>query len=188
MRRAHHASSTTRCAWRAGGLYANRFTLNNWYLIGPFEGRSAQSLQTVYPPEMLVDLDAVYFGKEQRVLKWEYLHDTSYPLVPPLRDQNAVYYGYAEVYMEQERDLWVAIGGDDDSKLWFNQKLIWTSGNEDKPWYHTHVRNLHSSIAQLNLTEGQRKLHFNKGRNTFLFKLYNGIDVMFFSLALFAGA
>jgi hypothetical protein len=36
----------------------------------------------------------------------------------------------------------------------------------------------------LNLTEGQRRLHFNKGRNRILLKLYNGTGLMFYSVVL----
>lgn len=43
-----------------------------------------------------------------------------------------------------------------------------------------------AALAALNLTEGQRKLHFHKGRNTLLVKLYNGVNLMFFSVVLSA--
>jgi hypothetical protein len=41
-----------------------------------------------------------------------------------------------------------------------------------------------TELATRNLTEGQRRLHFRKGRNTMLFKLYNGMNLMFFSVVL----
>jgi hypothetical protein len=39
-------------------------------------------------------------------------------------------------------------------------------------------------MRTLNLTEGQRRLHFNKGHNSILLKLYNGVDLMFYSVVL----
>ena len=41
-----------------------------------------------------------------------------------------------------------------------------------------------TALATRNLSEGQRKLHFHKGRNTILFKLYNGVNLMFYSVVL----
>lgn len=167
-----------------GGPYANRVFIDNWYVIGPFQGSSADSIDQVYPPERGVDLDAVYFGKNQGLLKWTYQGDASYPTVPLPRAENAVYYAWTEVDLDRERDLWMAIGADDDSKLWFNDRLVWISGDGDKPWYRTPFYRLHDSVAHLNLAEGQRRLHFHKGRNTILLKLYNGADLMFFSVVL----
>lgn len=45
---------------------------------------------------------------------------------------------------------------------------------------------MHSAIAPRNLTDGQYQLHFRKGCNTLLFKRYNGIDLMSFSVVLSA--
>jgi hypothetical protein len=96
-----------------------------------------------------------------------------------------VYYAYTEVTVEQDTDLWVSIGADDDSKMWFNDRLVWISGmDEDKPWYRQPFYTMEKELATRNLSEGQRKLHFHKGRNTILFKLYNGMDLMFFSVVL----
>jgi hypothetical protein len=81
-------------------------------------------------------------------------------------------------------DLWVWIGGDDDTKMWFNDRLVWLSGDSvDKPWYHQGYSQL-DEMRTLNLTEGQRRLHFKKGRNTVLLKLYNWIYLTFYSVVL----
>ena len=73
-------------AWSApGGEYANRLYITGWYIIGPFPGGNAAGLRDnpIYPPEKAVLLDAVYFGKDERLLKWRYVSSQSYPLVPP---------------------------------------------------------------------------------------------------------
>ena len=168
----------------AGGTYANRIHLDTWYVIGPFEGQGAASRDAVYPPERGVDLDAVYYGKNDLPVRWSWQQDAAYPTVPRPRAEHAVYYAYTEVMVEEDVDLWVSIGADDDSKMWFNERLVWISGDGDKPWYRQAFTTMDEQIAARNLAEGQRKLHFAKGRNTILFKLYNGSDLMFFSVVL----
>ena len=169
----------------AGGPYANRIFLDTWYVIGPFAAHGRGSIDDVHPPERGVDLDAVYYGKNDTPVRWNWQQEASYPFVPRPRAENAVYYAYTEVEVERDTDLWMAIGADDDSKLWFNDRLVWISGaDDDKPWYRMPFYSMDTELATRNLTEGQRKLHFHKGRNTILLKLYNGMNLMFFSVVL----
>ncbi len=170
----------------AGGRYANQVSINNWYIIGPFEGAGVASIEKKYPPEMGVDLDATYYGKYRQLLNWRYQHNNQTPIIPTLRGEYAVYYGYAEINMESARDLWVKIGTDDDSKVWLNDKLIWTRGNDGMPRHTLMPGDLKNGMHKLKLSEARRKLHFKQGRNTVMFKLYSGIDAMFFSLTLSA--
>lgn len=168
----------------AGGAYANRIFLDTWYVIGPFEGAGHDSQNAVYPPERGVDLEAVYYGKNDLPVRWTFQQDARYPSIPLPRAENAVYYAYTEVEVDRDMDLWVWIGGDDDTKMWFNDRLVWLSGdNVDKPWYRQPFMTL-PEMHTLNLSEGQRRLHFNKGRNSILLKLYNGVDLMFYSVVL----
>lgn len=170
-----------------GAPYADRVYLNRWHVIGPFAGHGQDSINVVYPPEMTVDLDAAYPGIGARTLTWEYLTNPDYPTVPPLRAEDAVYYAYTEVVMAEEGDLVLAIGSDDDSKLWLNERLAWVSGDGNKAWYSSPgYVGLGADIAQWNLSEGTRKLHFRKGRNSLLFKLYNGASLAFFSVVIVA--
>lgn len=169
----------------AGGVPANRVLIDKWYIAGPFEGDDGRAaLQRAYPPELGVDLDAAYAGKGGRTLHWRYLDKARYPLVPEPRAQSAVYYAYTELRSDVARDVWLDIGADDDSKLWFNDTLVWTSDASDKPWYHTPFYNLGAELAQMNLTEGSLRVRLLPGHNRLLFKLYNGIDLMFFSVVL----
>lgn len=171
----------------SGAPHLERIVLDTWYVIGPFEGQGRDSQQAVYPPERGVDLDAVYYGKNDLPLRWTWQQYADYPAVPLPRAENAVYFAYTEVEVERDMDLWVWIGADDDSKMWFNDSAVWISSQtDDKPWYRQPFHTLQGAIATRNLTDGQRKLHFTKGRNTILFKLYNGIDLMFFSVVLSA--
>jgi hypothetical protein len=62
--------------------------------------------------------------------------------------------------------------------------LVWTSGNSNKPWYRQPFYQLKDDIGKLNLVEGSQRVKLRAGRNTLLLKLYNGIDLMFFSVVL----
>ena len=166
------------------GVFSSRVFIDTWYMLGPFAASNATRVSEAFPPEQLIDLDAVYLGKNRRLLTWQYTHFDRYPIVPPHGAENAVYYGYTEIVADRERDVWFDIGSDDDSKLWLNDTLVWTSADGMKPWYRDTFRAFGKEIAALNLTEGSRKVHLKKGRNTLLFKLYNGQAEMFFSLVL----
>lgn len=169
----------------AGGVFANRVLIDKWYVAGPFEGDDGPAaIRRVHPPELGVDLDAAYAGKGGRLLQWHRLDTARYPLVPEPRAQGAVYYAYTELRSDVAREVWLDIGADDDSRLWLNDTLVWTSGDADKPWYHTPFYNLGAELAQLNLTEASLRVRLLPGRNRLLFKLYNGIDLMFFSVVL----
>jgi hypothetical protein len=170
--------------WGPGGALANRIYLNSWYILGPFEGLGPSSLTQIYPPERGVDLDAAYEGLGQRVLTWDYQTSAAYPFVPQPRAENSVYFAYTEIRVEAAREVWLEIGADDDSQLWLNDELVWTSGSGNKPWYRQPFYSLHTDIAQLNLVEGRRRVKLLAGRNRLLFKLYNGIDLMFFSVVV----
>lgn len=169
-----------------GAPYADRIYLNRWHIVGPFPGRGPHSsIDLVYPPEMLVDLDAVYEGVGGSTLAWEYLTSPAYPTVPPLRAQDAIYYAYTEVVVDEDADLVLAIGSDDDTKLWLNDSLVWRSGDAFKPWYRSPgYVGMPKEIADWNLSEGTRKLRFRKGRNRLLLKLYNGASLAFFSVVI----
>lgn len=167
-----------------GGVATARLVLQRWYIAGPFASRGPADLHRVYPPELGVDLDAVYQGKDGRSLRWVYVDEPRYPLVPQPRMENAVYYAYTELRVDRAQDVWVDIGADDDSKLWLNDQLVWTSGSGDKPWYRQPFYTLDQALAQAALVEGSRRVRLLPGTNRLLFKLYNGIDLMFFSVVL----
>ncbi|MDR7271517.1 hypothetical protein J2X20_004185 [Pelomonas saccharophila] len=171
----------------AGGEYANRVYLNSWYLIGPFAGRHEAGLfdNPAYPPEKAVLLDAVYYGKDQRVLRWRYVTAQSYPLVPPDSVPDSVYYGYTEVSVDQDCDLTAWIGADDDVQVYLNDRLVWKGGNVNKQSYFDAIFNRDQGyLRDYNRTEGRRVLHFNKGRNKLFFKLSNGPNGAFLSMVL----
>ena len=170
-----------------GGAYATRIYVNRWYLIGPFEGKHGEELFSNHrhPPEQGVVLDAAYRGKDGQLLKWEYINMARYPLSLATPAEDAVYYGYTELMIDEAQDLIIWVGADDDAQLWINDKLVWTGGKANKRWFFGQAYDKWSSNVQAyNLTEGKRIVHFNKGRNKLFFKLSNGPTRLFFSLVL----
>ncbi|MEO5688510.1 MAG: hypothetical protein ABIR54_14225 [Burkholderiaceae bacterium] len=167
-----------------GGEFANRVYLDQWYVVGPFEAHGRGSLQEAYPPEWGVDLDAVYRGKGGSLLQWALADSADYPFIPPDRAEDAVFYAWTQVRVERDTVVWLDIGADDDSKLWVNDSLVWVSGDADKAWYHRPFTRLGVQIGTYDLVEGRRRVVLHAGSNTLLFKLYNGIDLMFLSVVM----
>jgi hypothetical protein len=171
----------------AGGEYANRVYLNSWYVIGPFPGRHGSDLfdNPSFPPEKAVLLDAVYFGKDKRLLEWRYVTVQEYPFYPPDMAEDSVYYGYTEVFVDQACDLTAWIGVDDDVQIYFNDQLVWKGGNVNKRAYFDAIFSTDDPyLRDYNRTEGRRVLHFNKGRNKIFFKMSNGPNKAFLSMVL----
>jgi hypothetical protein len=138
-----------------------------------------------HPPETAVLLDAVYYGKDERVLRWRYMTAQSYPLILTNNVEDSVYYGYTEVSVDQDCDLTAWIGADDDVQIHLNDRLVWKGGNVNKGAYFEAVYNQDQGyLRDYNRTEGRRVLHFNKGRNTLFFKLSNGPNGAYLSMVL----
>jgi len=148
--------------------------VDTWYLIGPWPNSGRKNLNTKFPPETVVNLDAVYQGGRKdgvpMPIRWEFFQMPSkvagkdrkpvVPMImPPGLQDYEIYYGYTELWFDEPADLWVAIGSDDQSKVWINDQLIWKSADYYKSW----VPN-----------EGLRKVHFRKGINRVLYRLENG--------------
>ena len=167
-----------------GGTYAERVYLDTWYVIGPFAGQGDESMAHGYPPEDDVDLDAAYPGPEGRTLTWQFTSRGFYPFIPPDRRDDAVYYAYTELRVDEDRDVWLSIAADDDSMMWLDERLVWVGSPGDKPWYHPPYYLRDELVGSLALTEGQRRVHLTAGVHRLLFKLYNKEDRTFFSVVL----
>ena len=168
----------------AGGTYAERVYLDTWYVIGPFAGKGDESMQAAYPPEDDVDLDAAYPGPEGRTLTWQFTSRGFYPFIPPDRRDDAVYFAYTELRVDDDVDAWLSVAADDDSMMWLDDRLVWVGAPGDKPWYHPPYYLRDELVGSLALTEGQRRVHLAAGVHRLLFKLYNKGDRTFFSVVL----
>lgn len=168
-----------------GGALADRVLLDTWYVVGPFDSPAGpRGQRQVEAPELGVNLDAVYAGAGGRSLRWQFVQEPGYPIVPQPRRENATYYAYTEVHSPDAREVWLDIGADDDSRLWLNEQLVWDSGAGDKPWYHQPFYTLGPALRHAGLAEGSVRVRLKPGPNRLLFKLVNGIDLMFFSVTL----
>ncbi|UPG88921.1 hypothetical protein L2Y96_16155 [Luteibacter aegosomaticola] len=167
----------------AGGTYANRLYVDTWYVVGPFEAIGDHPLDHPELPEIAVDLDGTYAGKFG-TLTWRYVQASEYPLFLPDPAESAIYYGYTELSLDRDMEIWAWIGADDDAKLWVDDQLVWKGGAPVKPWFMVDARSMRREIADYNLSEGKVRLRLSAGRHRLLFKLYNGSQVMFFSLVL----
>ncbi|MGL1959071.1 MAG: hypothetical protein OCD00_17360 [Colwellia sp.] len=146
--------------------------LNSWYFIGPFPNNNRENIHTRFPPEVAIDLNAMYLGKYNKLLKWQHIQYDHFPIIPPDYTDYAVYYAYCEFYSDSERDVWLAIASDDQSKMWINKMLVWQSSAAEKAWEQG---------------EGHRKISLKKGRNKLLFRLENGVDRAAFSILMSEG-
>ncbi len=90
-------------------------------------------------------------------------------VTPPNAEPYGIWYGYTELRLDRDCDLWVAIGSDDKSKIWLNDFLIWESAPQHKPWRPN---------------EGFRKIHFRAGVNRLLYRCENGQHGMGWSFAI----
>ncbi|MBN1995975.1 hypothetical protein JW935_00400 [candidate division KSB1 bacterium] len=156
----------------ATGRPVKWFYIHSWYIIGPFPNEKRRNVNKSFPPESIVDLDAVYTGKNDRTVGWEFFSSSTYMIVPPHYDQYAIYYAYTELYVDRPMDLWIAVGSDDRSDVWINDIKVWQSVNQVKQWQ---------------LIEGLRRVFFKKGHNKILLRLENGWRECGFSLLVCAG-
>lgn len=142
--------------------------VDSWWVIGPFPNPARRNIEMRFPPESVVDLDATY-PIEGGVLRWRFVQNSEAKVRPPDERSYSIYYAYTELWFDEERDLWIAMGSDDFSKIWINDMQVWASGMQHKAWKPN---------------EGYRKVHFKKGLNRVLMRVENGQHVCNFSLML----
>ena len=143
------------------GPSADWMYVDSWYVIGPFPNPGRRNLNTAFPPETVIDLDATYPGLDMKPVKWRFLQSGA-PMVNPAGKEmvQAIYYAVTEVWFDQPTDTWVAMGADDFAKVWINGMPVWSSLSRPKPWI---------------VNEAFRKVHFIKGVNRILFRIENAI-------------
>ena len=155
-----------------GEISSNWMVVDRWYVAGPWANPGRINRDRKFPPENAVDLDATYPGKDGRVLRWQSMQATGKMLVPADATDYAIYYLFTEITSDRDRDVWLATGSDDKSKIWINDMLVWESGPELKSW---------------NISEGFRKVHLRKGVNRILYRLENGWHSVAMSLMFYTG-
>ena len=154
------------------GRNADWMFLDSWYLIGPWPNENRRNLNTKFPPESIINLDATYLTESGKKLSWQFFQSGSEQIVPPRLGEYQIGYAYTELWAEAECDRWISIGSDDQSKIWVNGELVWKSSDILKGW---------------NPREGLRKIHLSKGNNRILLRLENGWRGCGFSIIVKVG-
>ena len=144
---------------RNGMAHPGWVFIDSWHLIGPFANPGRRHIETRFPPESVIDLDAVYRDRNGRALRWVYQHAPTENVRPLADTPYAIFYGYSEIWCEEGMRRTIAIGSDDYSKVWVNGLLVWASGKQYKNW---------------RADEAYRTVYFKKGINRILIRLENG--------------
>ena len=97
-------------------------TRGPWHIIGPFDAETGQiALETEYPPELSIDLDASY---EVESLAWRSPDDLPDGAVHQLQGENCATYLYRTINAPAARKMNLSLGSDDAIKVWVNDQLI----------------------------------------------------------------
>lgn len=146
--------------------------LDTWYVIGPWDRPRQNSFDTRFPPEVEVNLDAEYMGKDHPgtkqplQLKWNFVQTDNIRINPPDEIGDAVYYAYTEVFAERAMEVVVAVASDDIAKMWINDLVVW----EDE------------GLSAWRIDEGFRRILLKPGYNKVLVRVENGPAVCYFSV------
>jgi hypothetical protein len=154
-------------------LASDWMALDTWYIIGPFPNPKREYMDKKFPPESIIDLDAVYVGKNNMKLEWEWTQAKPYwPVAPRVADSYAIWYGYTEIRSDKDQTKVFLFGSDDYSKVWVNGDLIYTSGKDPHHWIPDR---------------GYQKVLLRKGINPILVKLENASGTTGFSVCIYLG-
>lgn len=136
-----------------------------WHIIGPFDDTGFKKHNVVYPPELRINFDETYPGKDGVTARWEKFETEGWPLIDLRRygsdelNEYAICYLYREMESPAEAQLAVDMGSDDGLKVWLNGRVV---VDADVP-------------RGLNPQDHRVIFPLRKGRNTLLVKVTNGV-------------
>jgi hypothetical protein len=140
--------------------------VTDWNLIGMFGG-DGKGMSTVCPPELGIDLNATYKGKDGPVRWVRYQNDNPFGMIDlrkyfaPQSSKDVITYLYTEIdYATRGPDgshVRMYIGANDGVTIWQNGQIIYHSDNE----------------RPLTLDEDRLTVRMYGGKNRFLVKVYN---------------
>ncbi len=152
-----------------GGVPSKWTYIDSWWTIGPFPNPERVNIDREFPPDSLIDLDATYVGKGGRTIRWRFVQSHKPQVLPANPEQYGIWYAYTEMYSDEARDVWIAVGSDDRGILKINGVPVWISSKRLKGW---------------DIDEAWRRVHLKKGLNKLLFRVENGWLHIGFSLTL----
>ncbi len=146
----------------------NRKYIPEWYVAGPFPNpRKAEAnrrgLDSIYPPEKLIDLYTALSGYGGKEVRWQYLQtpEKGYVNLVNLINPHELVVSYAltYIYSTKKETVPLLIGTDDGAKVFFNNKQMY--------------RYLGVRVAEPDQAEIQ--LNINPGWNKLLLKIENNM-------------
>ncbi len=149
-------------------LAPHRVYIPEWYILGPFPNpRSAdfrrRGLDTIYVPEVYIDLRQNYTGAGGKSIGWQYhrtpedgyfsFSDKIYP------NERVIAYAVTYIYSPDKRKVNLFTGSDDGCKVFLNRKMLFRYDGE--------------RIAEPD--QAETVLDLNPGWNQLLLKIDNNI-------------
>jgi hypothetical protein len=115
-------------------IVPKRIYIPEWYIIGPFPNpRISEGLRlgldSIYPPEISVDLAARYPGIGGKPVSWKYVKtpENGYldltELMTPY--EMAVCYAVTYLFSPAEQSIPLLVGSDDGMKVFYNNRLLY---------------------------------------------------------------
>jgi hypothetical protein len=115
-------------------IVPKRIYIPEWYIIGPFPNpRISEELRlgldSIYPPEISVDLTARYPGIGGKPVSWKYVKtpENGYldltELMTPY--EMAVCYAVTYLFSAAEQSIPLLVGSDDGMKVFYNNRLLY---------------------------------------------------------------
>ena len=111
-----------------------RVFIPDWYIIGPFPNiRKSETnrlgLDSIYPPEEVIDLNTMYTGLKSKNIKWQYLKTPENGYIN-LTDrihpyEFAVCYAVTYIYSTRNKTVILYIGSDDGAKVFLNNRQLY---------------------------------------------------------------
>ena len=105
--------------------------IRDWNLIGPFDAPDMSFLQAAFPPEEGIDLSRSYTGKGGKAVVWirHAAPESGWVRLEDLIEpkEQAVAYGFTNVFAPREHNTQLLIGSDDGVRIWLNGERVFTN-------------------------------------------------------------
>lgn len=147
-------------------LEPKRIFIQEWNVIGPFPNKlkadgSRAGMDSIYPPEIVIDKDQVYPGLNGKPLRWQVLKtpDDGFVSFDNMINPNqpAVYYALVYIHSSVSRTATLLIGSDNAIKVYYNYNKVYTQRGG----------------RTFNPDQGRSFIKINKGWNKLLLKIEN---------------
>ena len=149
-----------------GWLSRERFTIRDWWTIGPFDYQLHLGWDQAFPPEMGFDPAATYEGKYGPV-RWT--HYTSEAHIADLQKavgrgaetafggvRSATVYAFTEVHSPDAQVAELRLVGDSNAKAWVNDRLV--MAERDDHLGYLEMRDAYAQRVRVELRAGWNRL------------------------------